>query len=114
MNNFSIYYHSHQAYLIQMPSQFTAREASNFKQQFQQICQSSLPLNKIICDFGQTIFMDKNGLVGLCQIVHLAQQESIELAFASFSPQIKIILSLVGLEEFLTVETETGYFYEQC
>ena len=86
MNDCSICYYSHQAYLIQMPSNFTAREARNVKQKLEQICQSSLGLYKIICNFEQTIFMDNSGLVGLCEIVNLAQKERIELAFASFSP----------------------------
>ena len=105
-NNLSISPDSHPAYLIQMPSHFTVREASNFQQQFQEICSTSWGLNKVICDFSQTNFMDSSGLVGLCQIVKLAQQESIELAFASFSPQIQIILSLTGLEEFFSLESE--------
>lgn len=98
-NNFYIADCFNQDYLIQMPSHFTARESSDFKQQFQDICQKSSDLKKIICDFSQTIFMDSRGLNALCQIFQLAQKEGIDLSFSSFSPQIKIILSLTGLDE---------------
>ena len=100
-NNFSVDRHFAQTYLIQMPSRFTAIEASNVEQQFQEICQNRSAFNKIICDFGQTLFMDSSGLVGLCQIIKLSQRKGVALAFSSFSPQKKIIFSLTGLDKYL-------------
>ena len=105
-NNFSLT-NLNQACLIQMPSKFTTSEANAFKQLFQQFCQNSLAVKKIILDFGQTIFMDSSGLVGLCQIVQLAKNTKFDLTFWSFSPQVKIILSLAGLEQVFSREDGT-------
>ncbi len=98
--NFSADHHFYQTYLIQMPSRFTAIEASNFEQQVQEICQNRSAFNKIICDFGQTLFMDNSGLVCLCQIIKLSQRTGFTLAFSSFSPQIEIIFSLTGSDKY--------------
>ena len=99
-SNFFVDHHFYQTYLIQMPSHFTAIEASNFEQQVQEICQNRSAFNKIICDFGQILFMDNSGLVGLCQIIKLSQRTGVALAFSSFSPQIEIIFSLTGLDKY--------------
>ena len=161
-NNFSVERHFDRTYLIQMPSRFTAIEASNFEQQIQKICQNTSTFDrgmrsaqapscldarslaeetsagvdrgdfsgfilccctvicswlksphprasllrrstadKIICDFGQTLFMDNSGLIGLCQIIKLSQRTGVTLAFSKFSPQKKIIFSLTGLDKYL-------------
>lgn len=102
--------------LIHMPSRFTAIEADFFKKKFQQCCNScklvqtgldNFTLKKVIIDFGQTTFMDNAGLIGLCQILRLAKEKKIALSFLSFSPQVKMILSLSGLEEFFFIENNT-------
>ena len=99
-NKFSVELNFSQTYSIQMTSRFTATEASNFEQQVREICQNKSAFNKIICDFSQTLFMDNSGLVGLCQIINLSQKTGVTLAFSSFSPQIEIIFSLTGLDEY--------------
>ncbi len=121
IDNFSLT-HLNQAYLIQMPSNFTSVEANSFKQLFQQFCrrdsivldrsflqlrQNSCAVKKIILDFGKTTFMDSNGLVGLCQIVQLAKNTKFDLTFSRFSPQVKMILSLAGIEQVLSLEDVT-------
>ena len=120
-DNFSLTY-LNQACLIQMPLNFTSVEANSFKQLFQQLCrkgsivsqrsffrlrQNSFAIKKIILDFGQTTFIDSSGLVGLCQIVQLAKNTKFDLSFWRFSPQVKMVLSLAGLEQFLSLEDVT-------
>ncbi|MDJ0649081.1 MAG: sugar transferase [Xenococcaceae cyanobacterium MO_188.B19] len=97
-NNFSSI-NLNQTYVIQMPSKFTSLEANSFKKLFQHLCQSSFKLKKIILDFAHTTFMDSSGLAGLCQILHLAKNAKLDLTLGAISPQVKIILSLVGLEQ---------------
>ena len=119
-DNFSLTY-LNQACLIQMPSNFTSVEANSFKQLFQQFCQkdsilfrgsffglskNGSAIKKIILDFGQTTFIDSNGLVGLCQIVQLAKNTKFDLTFCRFSPQVKMILSLAGLEQVFAIEDD--------
>lgn len=96
--------------LIQMPSQFTSTEANCFKQLLQQtLGQSQSQLRKVILDFEQTTFIDKGGLIGLCQILRLARDIQADLSFTSFSPQVKMVLSLAGLESFfMTVDNASS------
>ena len=111
--------HLNQAYLIQMPSNFTSVEANSFKQLLQKFGQKDAvtlvrnffqfhkhnsPVQKIVLDFEQTTFMDSSGLVGLCQIAQLAKNTKFDLIFWRFSPQVNMILSLAGLEKIITTE----------
>ncbi len=109
--------HLDQAELIHMPSRFTSTEANFFKQLFQQFSCSSEPvadkqpnltIKKVIVDFGKTTFIDNGGLVGLCQILRLARESQTELNFLSFSPQVKMVLSLAGLEQVFTIENSSN------
>lgn len=112
--------HLNQACLVQMPSNFTSVEANSFKQLLQKFCrkdavvlvrnflrfrQNKSAVKKIILDFEKTTFMDSNGLVGLCQIVQFAKNNKFDLTFRCFSPQVKMILSLAGLEKVISTES---------
>jgi anti-anti-sigma factor len=99
--------------LIHMPSQFTSTEANYFKQLLQQfsfsfeqvpVASSNLTIKKIVVNFEKTVFIDNGGLIGLCQILRFAKDTKIDLRFLSFSPQVKMVLSLVGLEHFFSIE----------
>jgi anti-anti-sigma regulatory factor len=99
--------------LIQMPSKFTAIEVNYFRQLLQKIgfsfeqvpiTSSDLTIKKIIVDFEKTVFINNEGLIGLCQILRFSRDSKIDLRFLNFSPQIKMVLSLVGLEHFLPIE----------
>ncbi|MDJ0680513.1 MAG: sugar transferase [Xenococcaceae cyanobacterium MO_167.B52] len=94
------------ACLIEMPSQFTTVEANSFKDFFQKLCQAGSKLKKIILDFGHTTFIDSSGLIGLCQIIQLGQKTQFNLTFGKISPQVKIVLSLAGLDRILNVERD--------
>jgi len=122
-NNFALT-HLNQACLIEMPSNFTSVEANSFKQLFQKFCRrdpnlfqwsfaqlrkNSSAIKKIILDFGQTTHIDSNGLVGLCQIVQLAKNTKFDLTFSRFSPQVKMVLSLAGLDQVLSLDDSTDH-----
>ncbi len=120
-DNFSLT-HWNQACLIQMPPNFTSVEADSFKQIFQQFCRrdsilfrgnffrlrkNSSTIKKIILDFEQTTHIDSSGLAGLCQVVQLAKNIKFDLTFRRFSPQVKIVLSLAGLEQVFVIDDAT-------
>lgn len=102
--------------LVHTPSRFTATEVKYLKQLLQKysyishtseqvsIASSDFRSKKIAVDFEKTIFINNEGLIGLCQIIRLARDIQIDLRFLSFSPQVKMVLSLVGLEHYLIRE----------
>ena len=102
--------------LISMPTKFTSIEVNLFKQLLQRFSEDSeanisnstcLNPQKIAVDFKHTTFIDNDGLIGLCKIFQLAKAKKIDLTFISFSPQIKIVLSLAGLEHMFNREKNT-------
>lgn len=101
---FCVLNNTDRAYLVEMPSKFTLLEANYSKKLLQKLCKTKSKIKKIILDFAHTINMDSNGLLGLCQIVQIAKNSEINLTFGSFSPQVKIILSLAGLEKLFISE----------
>ena len=124
-DNFSLTY-SNQACLVQMPPNFTSVEANSFNKLFQKfrrrdfllfrgssfrLRQNSSTIKKIILDFRQTTNIDSNGLILLCQIVELAKNAKFDLTFYRFSPQVKMILSLAGLEQFITIDDGTNSIF---
>ena len=96
-----------QEILIKMPLRFTVLEANSLQQEFQKICQTGSTFIKIVLDFSKNTFMDSNGLIALCRMVHEARSSRVNLAFSSFSPQVQMILSLAGLDEVIKVESDT-------
>lgn len=97
---------------IDMPSKFTSAEANYYKQLFQDFNPDSKPLatnviklinNKIKFNFEKTTTIDRGGLAGLCQIVKLARKNQIELSFSQLSPEVKMIFSLIGLEDLFPI-----------
>ena len=97
---------------IDMPSRFTSAEANYYKQLFQDFNPDSKPLatkainvinNRMRFNFENTITIDQGGLAGLCQLVTLAHKNQIDLTFSKLSPEIKIIFSLIGLEDLFPI-----------
>ena len=91
-------------YLIQISSRFTVTEAHHIAQHLDEIYCNDSTVKKISLDFGKTTFMDNNGLFTLCQIVKTFRQKEINLTFWRFSPEVKMILSLVGLDNIILPE----------
>lgn len=91
-------------YFIQISSQFTAAEASNIIHHLDEIYCNDSTVKKIFIDFGKTTFMDNSGLFALCQIVKSFKSKEIDLSFWRFSPEVKMILSLVGLDDIIMSE----------
>lgn len=105
--------------LINMSSQFTASEANNLRQLLQQllgtfeqlsVTSNDLITKKNLVNFKKTIFINNEGLIGMCQIIKFAKNNNIDLQFISFSPQIEMVLSLVGLEQLFGIESNASTY----
>ena len=103
--------------LIIMPSKFTSNEVCLFKQLILETSDSSKTTNlnrsdsvtkKIVLDFRKTTFIHNDGLIGLCQIFQIAKKKKIDLIFKSFSPQVKMVLALSGLEDVFLAKNKTA------
>jgi anti-anti-sigma regulatory factor len=137
-NNFSVT-NLNNVQLINMPSEFTASEANELKQllhqflgTFEQLsvtstdqrspagtfvlrrCTGDLSIKRIVVNFEKTIFINNEGLIGICQILKFAKDTKIDLRFLSFSPQIKMVLSLVGLEQLFAIESSVSPDFAAC
>ena len=94
------------AYSISIPTLFTLDEANYLKQLLEEnswllnCLSQQLKLKKaeIILDFRKTTFIDNEGLIGLLQILNFARNSKINLTFSNFSKEVKMVLSLIGLE----------------
>lgn len=103
--------------LINMPSQFTADEANDLRKLLQQflsnfeqlsVTSTDLSSKKIVINFEKTVFINNEGLIGICQILKFAKDTKIDLRFSSFSPQIEMVLSLVGLKQLFAIESNVS------
>jgi anti-anti-sigma regulatory factor len=121
-NNFSVT-NLNNVQLINMPSEFTASEANELKQLLQQflgtfeqlsVTSTDLSIKRIVVNFEKTIFINNEGLIGICQILKFAKDTKIDLRFLSFSPQIKMVLSLVGLEQLFAIESSVSPDFAAC
>lgn len=88
-----------------MPIAFTVVQAVNFKQNFQQTCQSNPDLTTAVLDFSQTTFMDSSGIGALVGCWKVAQQAGARLILRHVSPQVMNILSLADLDKLFEIET---------
>lgn len=104
----SVEVNSEKSYLIKMPNRITNIEAEyleqqliELEQQLMKLRQDELSKQEIVYDFSETTFMDSSGLNGLCKIIKKSRNNQINLNFWNFRPEIKIILSLTGLDNIL-------------
>ena len=97
---------------IDMPSQFTSTEARYYQQLFQDLNPDSKPSatnsfhaisNRIRLNFEKTVSIDDEGVEGLCQLVSLAEKNRIDLTLSKLPAEVKMILSLIGLEDLFAI-----------
>lgn len=89
---------------ILIPSVFTVKKALEFKQSFQQACQSNADLTQVALDFSETKFMDSSGIGALVAARKLAQKQGFELVLQNVSPQVLTALALADLDKFFVIE----------
>lgn len=89
---------------IYIPSVFTVKKALEFKQNFQQTCQSNPDLTQVALDFSETKFMDSSGIGALVASRKMAQKQGFELILQNVSQQVLTALSLADLDQFFVIE----------
>lgn len=89
---------------ICIPAVFTVKKALEFKQNFQQACQSNPDLTQVALDFSETKFMDSSGIGALVASRKLAQKQGFELVLQNVSQQVLTALSLADLDKFFVIE----------
>jgi anti-anti-sigma factor len=99
--------YQNQICLILLPPLFTVTEAVAFKKKFQEICQTEQAPTRIVLDFGQTSFIDSSGIGALVSCQKSATSHEIEMILWSPSPQVQMVLSLTGLDEFFAIDKST-------
>jgi len=92
---------------ILIPSVFTVKKALEFKQNFQQACQSNPDLTQVALDFSETKFMDSSGIGALVAARKLAQKQGFDLVLQNVSSQVFSALSLADLDKFFVIEQAT-------
>lgn len=102
-NPFKVLIHN-QVALIQLPPTLTINYAQAFKDFFERLCQSDPPLSTIILDFSQTTFLDSSGVGALVRSFSLAKKAKIPWVCWSFSPEVKYLLELAGIDDGVTME----------
>ena len=89
--------------LLSFPRRFTVQEAIPFRR----CLERELPLHpgtrRVVLDFSRTELIDSSGLGSLIPNVKLARSHAIPLVAWSAGAQVKLALSLVGLEQAITV-----------
>lgn len=89
---------------ITVPTVFTVKQALDFKQNFQQVCEHNPDLTRICLDFSDTKFMDSSGIGALVASRKIAQKQKIELVLQNVSQQVMTVLSLADLDKFFVIE----------
>ncbi len=92
--------------LVQLPPRLTVLEAVSCRETFQKWVEDA-SITKIILDFGQTTIIDSSGIGSLISNIKSAQSKNIQLTTCSVNPQVKLVFSLVGLNQKLSIEPNT-------
>ncbi len=106
MHNSSLFQTRHfdGIFSLTLPSRFSLNEALILQQMLRQIFQGDLFIQKIVLDFNKTTFLDGFGVLELAKMLNIARQKGIEFIVRNVSPSIGVVLSITGLEFFLSME----------
>lgn len=96
-----------EALLIQIPQRLSLIEAPAFRTDFQNLLQPETALRKIILDFSCTTLIDSSGLGALVSCLKAARAEKIQVIVWSLNPQVEMLFSLAGLEDYFALEPNT-------
>lgn len=90
--------------LLQLPARLSNSEALVFTQVCQQLLQKGPSAKQIVMDCSQTSFLDRYGLDALVTNINIARQRGIDLTLRNVHPAMRVVLSITGLEDVLTIE----------
>ncbi len=90
-----------------MPDRLSVLEAVAFKQNYQQLLESSPVPQKIILDFQATRFMDSSGVGALVSNFKVTQAQGYQVVLQNVNPPVMAVLTMTGLDRILSIETQT-------
>ncbi len=90
--------------LLKLPARLSNYEAPVFTQVCQQLLQKDLSSKQIVMDCSQTSFLDRYGLNALVTNINVARQHGVAFTLRNVHPAMRVVLSITGLEEVLTIE----------
>lgn len=91
---------------IHLPSFLTVMEAVAFKQAFQDCCQHNSEMKKAVVNFAATQFIDSSGIGALVNAWKVSQAHNIEFCICNVASQVRMALSLAGLDALFDIQTE--------
>ncbi|NER19514.1 MAG: WecB/TagA/CpsF family glycosyltransferase [Symploca sp. SIO1B1] len=95
--------------VIQMPERLTVIEAVAFKEDCQALLQETSTLEKIVCDFSQTNFIDSSGVGALVSNLKQARAKEVELSLNGVTPPVMAVLELTGLDKVLAIDSSLQF-----
>lgn len=90
---------------IKLPRQLTVLEGVDFKQSFQELCQSNPHLVQAELDFADTQFIDSSGIGAMVNVWKVAKQHNLAFSLHNVSRPVMMSLSLAGLDEYLDIRS---------
>lgn len=93
--------------LLGFPRRFTVSEAVRFRQCLEELLPQYPDTRRIVLDFSRTELIDSSGLGSLIPNLKLARARAIPIQAWSAGAQVKLALSLMGLEKVLPVVAGT-------
>jgi anti-anti-sigma factor len=104
-DNFSIVW-SQDTAIMAMPDRLSVLEAVAFKQNYQQLLESSPTPQKIILDFQATRFMDSSGVGALVSNFKVTQAQGYQVLLENVNPPVMAVFILTSLDRLFCIETE--------
>lgn len=93
--------------LVQLPPRLTVNEAIGFQRDFAGWLDERPGLHQVVLDFGRTFVIDSSGIGALISNLKTARARNITLQSWSVSPQVRLALSLAGLESVIPITQHT-------
>ncbi len=94
-------------HLMTLPSRLSVTEAVAFREAFKALVQSHPSPTQIALDLSQTRFLDSSGLGALVMSQKLADSSHINLALWSVQDEVRLVLSMTGMESTFTIQHHT-------
>jgi anti-anti-sigma factor len=88
----------HAVLVVQLPPRLTVIEAIAFRRDFAGWLDARPGVREVVLDFGRTFVLDSSGLGALISNLKTARTRNLPLQVWSVSPQVRLALSLAGLE----------------
>jgi anti-anti-sigma factor len=93
--------------MVQLPPRLTVHEAIEFRRDFPGWLDGRPGLRLLVLDFGHTFVIDSSGLGSLISNLKTARAQNLPFQAWSVSPQVRLALSLAGLEAVVPITAHT-------